>query len=214
MIFQAGMDPASIFYLIGIFFAPLTEEPSKALAMLIVAFVMWRVVPNRRYGAALGAAAGLGFGVAESILYVFQIAVSNLPEIAAIRGEAIAIRVIVTPFMHPLWSAFVGIGVFALVANRHRTTRLSKSPTSLPMLFLLLGMLNHLVWNSVSLGLSQFGYLPIVINLLVTFPLFAIVLRDFLGGHFNFQNFFEPLAEPMAAYPAMPPPPPPPPPLQ
>jgi RsiW-degrading membrane proteinase PrsW (M82 family) len=205
------MDPASFLYTLGIVFAPLTEEPSKALAMLIAAYVLWKVIPNRRYGASLGAAAGLGFGIAESILYIYQIAVSNLPEIAAVRGEAIAIRVIVTPFMHPLWSAFVGIGVFALVSSRFRATDSPRSAWWIPSLFLLMGIVNHLIWNGVSFGLSPFGYSPIILNLLVTFPIFAVVLRDFLGGHYNVQDFFEPLAEPSAAYPAVPPPPPAPP---
>jgi uncharacterized membrane protein YpjA len=45
---------------------------------------------------------------------------------------------------------------------------------------------------------------------MVIFPLFAIILRDFLGGHFNFQNFFESLQEsPSPAEVFVPPPPPP-----
>jgi len=31
--------------------------------MLAIALLLWRVVPNRRYGAALGAVVGLGFGI-------------------------------------------------------------------------------------------------------------------------------------------------------
>jgi hypothetical protein len=68
-----------------------------------------------------------------------------------------------------------------------------------------------MVWNGISFGFADSGYLPIILNVIVTFPVFALVLRDFLGGHFNFQNFFETIPEPTTAFPPMPPPPPPPP---
>jgi len=81
----------------------------------------------------------------------------------------------------------------------------------LPWFFLLVGMANHMVWNGISFGLAEFGYLPIILNVVLIFPVFAIILRDFLGGHFNFLNFFETLPEQPVAHPPIPPPPPPPP---
>jgi len=191
---------------VTILFAPLTEEPVKALGMLIVFFFMWKTIPNRRYGAALGAASGLGFGVAESILYIVQLA-------AAGSAEGVLVRVIVTPLMHPLWSAFVGIGVFALFSSRSAQPGFKRSSRwFLPLLFLGLGMLTHCVWNTLTLGLSfaGLGYFATVPDIIVIFPVFALVLRDFLGGHFNFQNFFE-STEVSPSFPFVPPPPPPPP---
>lgn len=186
--------------------APLIEEPSKALAIILVAYLMWKIVPNSRYGATLGAAAGLGFGVVESIIYIIGFALSG-------SGEAITTRIIVTPLMHPLWSAFVGIGVFALVeSGRPSRPDVPKSPVWIPFLFLLLGIVNHMIWNSIVVALATLGYLPIILDIIFVFPIFALILRDFLGGHFNFQNFLEPLAEPTTLPPVMPPPPPPPPP--
>jgi hypothetical protein len=115
--------------------------------------------------------------------------------------------------MHPLWSAFVGVGVFAFVSRKSKPNGLS---LALPLMFFFLGVINHMLWNGISVGLSGLGYLPIGINIFLTFPVFLIMLRDFLGGHFNFQNFFEPLLEPFQQYPTetpiLPPSPPPPPP--
>lgn len=193
---------------VTIFFAPLTEEPVKALGMLIVFFFMWKTIPNRRYGAALGAASGLGFGVAESILYIAQLA-------AAGSAEGVFIRVVVTPLMHPLWSAFVGIGVFALFSGRSAQPDAKKSSSwLLPLLFIGLAMLTHFIWNTLSLGLSfaGLGYFATVPDIIVIFPIFALILRDFLGGHFNFQNFFESPSASSTVFPVFPPPPPPPPP--
>lgn len=194
-----GMD------VLTVLIAPLTEEPVKAIGMFVVVFFVWKVIPNRRYGAALGAASGFGFGVAESILYIYNMALANYP------AEYMVVRIIVTPFMHPLWSAFVGIGVFAFVSRKLKSVG---SSLTLPLMFLLLGIINHIIWNGVSVGLSSLGYLPTIVNLFLIFPVFSIILRDFLGGHFNFQNFFQTLLEPYPQYlmetPTPPPPPPPP----
>ena len=180
-------------------FAPLLEEPFKALAMVVVVFFMWKTFPNRRYGAALGAAAGLGFGISESIIYI-----AGTPTV-----ETFLTRVIVT-LMHPLWSAFIGLALFAMVSGK-TVPMGSRNPSGFLMVVLFLtGVANHIIWNSLAVGL---GFLGFLLDVFVIFPLFAIILRDFLGGHFNFQNFFEPLETPLA-YPEVPPPPPPPPPYQ
>ena len=192
---------------VTILFAPLIEEPVKALGMLIVFFFMWKTIPNRRYGAALGATSGLGFGVAESILYIAQLA-------AAGSAEGVFVRVVVTPLMHPLWSAFVGIGVFALFSGRSAQPDIKKSsPWLLSLLFVGLAMLTHCIWNTLSLGLSYagLGYFATVPDIIVIFPIFALILRDFLGGHFNFQNFFESPSASSTVFPVFLPPPPPPP---
>jgi RsiW-degrading membrane proteinase PrsW (M82 family) len=197
---QLALIPLGAIPLIVVF-APLTEEPFKAVGMLIVAFFMWKVIPNRRYGAALGAAAGLGFAIAEDILYFSQFSATGA------GAEAYVVRFLLLPFMHPTWSAFVGIGVFVFVAERSKT---GKVKWGLPLMFLSLGMLNHMVWNSIaSLGI---GYGSILVDVFVTFPMFALILRDFLEGHFNFQNFLEPVPDTAQQFfPVGPPPPPPPP---
>jgi len=200
---QLALIPVGTIPLIAVF-APLTEEPFKAVGMLIVAFFLWKVIPNRRYGAALGAAAGLGFAVAEDILYFSQFSA------AGAGADAYVVRFLLLPFMHPTWSAFVGIGVFVFVAERSQT---GKVEWRLPLMFLSLGMLNHMIWNSIAILLSpELGYGSIIVDVFVTFPMFALILRDFLGGHFNFQNFLEPVPDTAQQFfPVGPPPPPPPP---
>ena len=77
--------------------------------------------------------------------------------------------------------------------------------------FLGIAYLNHICWNSLSLGL---GYaIPSIFLIafltgIIVFPIFALILRDILGGHFNFQNFLESSSEDMAPFPTIPPPPP------
>jgi RsiW-degrading membrane proteinase PrsW (M82 family) len=163
---ELAILPSVGFIAIAVFIGPLIEESAKALGMFVVAYLMWKSVPNRRYGAVLGAAAGLGFGVAENCVYIYRYAVAG-------DGVAIVSRIIGTPLMHPLWSAFVGIGVFAQVANSRPSQHGSpKSPLWLPFLFLLVGLSNHIVWNSlaVGLGLLGLGYVPLVLDILIIFP--------------------------------------------
>lgn len=184
--------------------APLVEEPVIAISMLIVAFFFWRTVPSRRYGAALGAASGLGFGVAESLVSYI------IPYGLAGNAEAVGTRILVTPFMHPLWSAFVGIGVFTLAAKRSGFKNLS---LIFSLQFLGIAYLNHICWNSLSLGLgyiTQSIFPSAFLTGIIVFPIFALVLRDILGGHFNFQNFLANFPEQKVMAPAPPPPPPPP----
>jgi protease PrsW len=184
--------------------APLVEELVKAISMLIVAFFLWRAVPSRRYGAAFGAASGLGFGVAESlVIYI-------IPSALAGNAEAVATRILITPFMHPLWSAFVGIGIFTLAAKRSGFMKLS---LIFSLLFLGIAYLNHICWNSLAIGLGYAIpsiFLVAFLTGIIVFPIFALILRDILGGHFNFQNFLESPSEEVPPFPAIPPPPPPP----
>jgi RsiW-degrading membrane proteinase PrsW (M82 family) len=182
--------------------APLVEEPVKAISMLVVAFFFWRAVPSRRYGAALGAASGLGFGVAESLVSYI------IPYILAGNVEAVATRILLTPFMHPLWSAFVGIGVFTLAARRSGVMNVSLIFSAL---FLGIAYFSHFCWNSLAIVwayLIPSIFLYAFLTGITVFPIFASILRDILGGHFNFQNFLASFPEQKVMIPAPPPPPP------
>ena len=197
--------------------APITEEIFKGLSILIVAFFIWKTIPSRRYGALLGAAAGLGFSIAENVLFTISYTLLGGQVIngQAISGgliaELIAERWISIPFMHVVWSALVGMGIFVLLS---RGKNVRSTPFFLVALFPLLGLCNHILWNLIALassGLSPFVIL--IIDVLLIFVPFSILFRDFLGGHFNFQDFLHPVQETMnypqiSSYPPPPPPPP------
>lgn len=184
----AFSDP-QIFWIPLVILAPIFEEIAKTLCMLFILYaVMSWVVPNRRYGAALGAIAGLGFGIAESIF-----------RLQVIMGGEALLRLFITPMTHPIWSAFVGIGVFVFAVEIRRGRNLTDALLGLPIVFFLIGTVNHMIWNGLAIGLALStgnAYVGIVFDILIVFPLSAIILRDFLGGHFNFQNFFHTLPEP------------------
>lgn len=164
------------------FLSGLVEEPLKALAMIVVVNYIWKTIPNRRYGAALGAVAGLGFGVVEYI-----ISVAETPTV-----ETFLVRII-TVIMHVIWSSIVGIGIFTMVSSRTTQQDPSKSNKSMLRFFLLVAIAIHIIWNGISFafGLAGADFIGVLLCSLTIFPLSVIILRDFLGGHFNFQDFLE-----------------------
>ena len=194
---------------VNIVLAPFMEEIFKALSVFLVVFLMWKNIPSRRYGAALGAAVGLGFALSETIIRgIIAAGVQNIS--GGLIADAIISRIISEPFMHPLWSAFVGIGIFVLFAQKSNR---QGSPYWLAIPFLLVGLLNHILWNSLAFAfVSLDPLITAAVELIVIFVPFAFIMRDFLGGHFNFQIFFKPPAE-VTLLPDttrfMPPPPPP-----
>ena len=161
----------------------------------------------------MGASAGLGFAIVENIIFNIQSASTpNAPgdQVAA----AIIGRWLGLPFMHVVWSAFVGIGIFVLLAQK----KVSGTPSWLAAPMLLFGWVNHMCWNALAMVLPLNVIIVVVLEVLIVFVPFGFILRDFLGGHFNFFSFLEPVQEPMpaGAPPAtgqLAPPPPPPPPM-
>jgi len=195
--------------LVNVVVAPFMEETFKALSIFLVVWFMWKTIPSRRYGAALGAAVGLGFALSETIVRAIIVAgVQNIS--GGLVADAIISRIISEPFMHPLWSAFVGIGIFVFFAQRSNR---QNGPSWLAIPFLVIGLLNHIIWNALALALVGLDpLLTAVIELIVVFVPFAFIMRNFLGGHFNFQTFFKPTEEKTILPDSTPFPPPPPPP--
>src|SRR4030042_607522 len=142
---STGM-PAASWALLALI-APITEEIFKALSILLVAVFIWKAIPSRRHGALVGASIGIGFSIAENIIYTISYAsisgqvVNNQVISTGLVAELIASRWISVPFMHVLWSAFVGIGIFALLAQRKNNRG---TATWTPYLLFLLGTINHI----------------------------------------------------------------------
>jgi RsiW-degrading membrane proteinase PrsW (M82 family) len=154
-----GGDTDTIGTVIGtVVIAPIVEEPSKALFLL---YVMWnRHFDNMTDGFVYGAAAGLGFGMTENLVYVLGVSGD-----AALWGTTVIVRTFYSAVMHATATAIVGAslglarfrGCLALVVSG--------------VLGLALAMAVHGVWN----GLLVYGQIadttmPYVADL-VLFPL-------------------------------------------
>jgi len=167
-------------WLLPVFIAPILEEIIKAICMLAVAIAIPRAFPNRRYGVLLGATTGLGFGIFATIVGLMT---------GEVQGFNAFARLVATPLTQPLYSAFVGIGIFIIMSKRSSGSSFLGSLLGLPLFFLLIGIVNHGICNILDYLIQ--GGIGIFIAALIICPLFALLLRDFLGGHFDFYNFLK-----------------------
>jgi RsiW-degrading membrane proteinase PrsW (M82 family) len=209
LVLELALSAAGVVGFMTIF--PLFEEFAKGLSIFTVAYFLWKGIPSRRYGALLGASVGFGFAIIENIIFNVQTA-SAANATGGQIAEAILARWVGLPFMHVLWSAFVGMGLFVLLAQRKGG---QGTPSWLAVPLLAFGWVAHMCWNAFAIGFGAVGLdiiLLVILNVVIVFVPFALIFRDFLGGHFNFQNFLGPVSEPMS-FPAENPMPPPPPPL-
>lgn len=189
----------------SVFVSPPTEEIMKLLAILAVAILLPRIFVNRRYAAAMGAASGFGYMLSENITYFANPQVNLSP---------LSVFVRLLPISHPVLSAFSGIAVFVFISRMSSGMKLSKAIFGLPLVLFLVAILNHSLWNAWQFGVAPtLGVLGQILPIVVVSGPFVIILRDLLGGHFNFQHFFEPIPEPIPSTPLnsdiTPPPPPP-----
>jgi hypothetical protein len=200
IISQYGMKPYIGYSFGSVVLSDFIGETFKAFCMLFVAVFLWLVVPNRRYGAALGALAGLGFGLG----YQGLSCVIGQPD----AGQAIMVMIFLT-LMDVISATFTGLGLFALISNRQRLNSFFRALIGLPLFFYFLAVISWLVWNAFAFAVRPNVAAEWALDIIIVVPLFAFILRDFLGGHFNFQDFLRPLAEPCVLVPEPPPPPPP-----
>jgi RsiW-degrading membrane proteinase PrsW (M82 family) len=190
----------------SVFVSPPTEEIMKLLAILAVAILLPRIFVNRRYAAAMGAASGFGYMLSENITYFANPQLNPSP---------LSVFVRLLPISHPVLSAFSGIAVFVLISRMSSGMKLSKAILGMPLALFLVAILNHSLWNAWQFGVARnIGVLGQILPIIVVSGPFVIILRDLLGGHFNFQHFFDPIPEPIPSAPPnsdiTPPPPPPP----
>ncbi|KND31419.1 membrane protein [Streptomyces acidiscabies] len=130
--------------------APIVEESAKAAAVLLVFLFRRRQFTGLVDGVVIAGTAAAGFAFTENILYLGS--AYGTDEIAGDRVSVTAatffVRVIMSPFAHPLFTVFTGIG-FGLSALSARRVR----RVLFPLTGLVLAMGMHSLWN----GSAHFG---------------------------------------------------------
>jgi RsiW-degrading membrane proteinase PrsW (M82 family) len=126
--------------------APVTEEFSKGLFLILL--LLWRraELDGVLDGIVYAGMVGIGFAFTENILYLG--ASYNGTEgmgpggIAGVTGTFV-VRCLFSPFAHPLFTAFTGIGVGIAVTTRRPVLRWLA-----PLLGYCCAVLAHAAWNS------------------------------------------------------------------
>ena len=134
--------------------APVFEEAMKGAAVVGMFLFLRREFDGIVDGIIYGAFAGIGFAATENIQYYLQGSVQgHLDDIFVLRG-------LLTPWIHPLFTAMTGFGVGLA---RERGDKRSR------VLFPLLGygaaVLLHATWNGVSTAIrirTMADYIPVV----------------------------------------------------
>jgi protease PrsW len=145
--------------------APIVEETSKGLAVLLVFLYRRREFDGVVDGIVYAGMAGIGFAFTENVLYLGR-ALAD----AGVDGLAVTfvLRCVFGPFAHPLFTMATGVGFGIAVTTRKRWVR-----TTAPILGWLLAVTLHGLWNlSAVAGLRGFVSAYVVLQV----PIFAAAL--------------------------------------
>ncbi|WP_055569876.1 PrsW family intramembrane metalloprotease [Streptomyces atriruber] len=157
----ATADPSSADTLGATVIAPIVEESAKAAAVLLVFLFRRRDFTGIVDGVVIAGVTATGFAFTENILYLGNAFVtdqlSRESGLASVTAATFFVRVVMSPFAHPLFTVLTGIGfgIAALSAERQLLRRVL-----LPLGGLLLAMGMHALWNG-SAVFGQFGFFTV-----------------------------------------------------
>ncbi|MER6995160.1 PrsW family intramembrane metalloprotease [Streptomyces sp. NPDC000410] len=157
----ATADPASANTIGATVVAPVVEESAKAAAILLIFLFRRRDFTGLVDGVVVAGFTATGFAFTENILYLGRAfgedQESGHAGFASITAGTFFVRIVMSPFAHPLFTVMTGIGfgIAAFTARRRRFRR-----TVLPLLGLLVAMGMHALWNG-SAVFSPWGFLAV-----------------------------------------------------
>ncbi|MBO1338081.1 PrsW family intramembrane metalloprotease [Streptomyces sp. VRA16 Mangrove soil] len=171
----ATADPTSADTLGATVIAPIVEESAKAAAVLLVFLFRRRDFSSVVDGIVIAGVTATGFAFTENILYLGnafgtdQLAGTG-PGLSSVTAATFFVRVVMSPFAHPLFTVLTGIGfgIAAVTApDRGRARRVL-----LPLAGLLCAMGMHAFWNSSS-SLGEYGFFAVYAAFMV--PVFGLL---------------------------------------
>lgn len=140
--------------------APFVEEGAKGLFVLLLLWFHRRELSGFLDAVTFAGLAGVGFAFSENILYLAAAfngthstgAAAPTIDGAVGLGATFVMRCLISPFAHPLFTSFTGIGVGVAVVSTRRAVRVMA-----PMAGYLCAVVGHLSWNS-SLVAGPLGF--------------------------------------------------------
>ncbi|MEU6540856.1 PrsW family intramembrane metalloprotease [Streptomyces sp. NPDC047000] len=169
----ATADPTNADTLGATVIAPVVEESAKAAAVLLVFLFRRRDFTGLVDGVVIAGVTATGFAFTENILYLGNAfgtdQLTGDRGIASVTAATFFVRIVMSPFAHPLFTVLTGMGfgVSACCADRRRVPRVL-----LPLCGLLLAMSMHAVWNGSS-ALGQYGFFAVYAAFMV--PAFGLL---------------------------------------
>ncbi|WP_208878975.1 PrsW family intramembrane metalloprotease [Streptomyces sp. PBH53] len=166
-------DPASADTLGATVIAPIVEESAKAAAVLLVFLFRRRDFTGIVDGVVIAGVTATGFAFTENILYLGTAfgtdQLTGDRGIASVTAATFFVRIVMSPFAHPLFTVLTGIGfgIAALSAERQHVRRVL-----VPVCGLLLAMGMHAFWNGSS-TFGEYGFFAVYGAFMV--PAFALL---------------------------------------
>lgn len=165
--FAARGDPHA-----WLMFAPLTEEPAKALGVVVVLLLAATRARTSLDGLVVGSFVGLGFEVVEDVVQSINNAINEYPPGERDNLSSLAVDV-VHEVVRRSWTGHIvitGIAGFAIAYAMTTRGRSGIQRWSVAAGLMLLALAGHLLWNSHGFGifyvLGQFGILAIYLWLI------------------------------------------------
>ncbi|MGH3749356.1 MAG: PrsW family intramembrane metalloprotease, partial [Micromonosporaceae bacterium] len=140
---------------VAVFVAPVVEETTKALALLLIFWFRRREIVGIADALVYAGLAATGFAMTENILYLGKVYVSGEQMGGAIAGVGGVIGLIIfrlgmTGFIHPLFTVMTGIGVGLAARSPRKGLR-----WLYPIAGLVVAMLLHGSWNLMATFLER-----------------------------------------------------------
>ncbi|TXS57757.1 protease PrsW [Streptomyces sp. t39] len=170
----ATADPASADTLGATVIAPVVEETAKAVAILLIFLFRRRDFHGIVDGVVVAGFTATGFAFTENILYLGNAfgedQAFGSSGLGSVTAATFFVRVVMSPFAHPLFTVLTGIGfgIAALWPRRRRIRRVL-----LPLLGLLLAMGMHALWNGSTTLFGPWGFYAVYAAFMV--PAFGLL---------------------------------------
>ncbi|NUS10091.1 MAG: PrsW family intramembrane metalloprotease, partial [Streptomyces sp.] len=155
------------------FVAPLVEETAKGTAILLLYLFRRRHFESLLDGIVLGGLVATGFAFTENILYLGTAFGEDKAVGAGVLDSTTAatfiVRVLMTPFAHPLFTSMTGLGFAVAATSRPRSALRWIGPAG----GWLVAMVLHGSWNGSS-QLSPVGFLTVYVSVMI--PVFGLLV--------------------------------------
>ena len=146
--------------------APITEEATKGAFLLLLLWWRRAELDGVLDGLVYAGMVGIGFAFVENILYLaaaYNGTDGTGPGGTTALTSTFVVRCLFSPFAHPFFTSFTGIGVGIAVASRTRALRFLA-----PLLGYLVAVTAHGIWN----GSTIYGANFIVVYVVLMAPAF------------------------------------------
>lgn len=139
--FTLGSDEATQ----SVVIAPFTEEAAKGLFILLLLVYRRAELDGVLDGIVYAGMVGIGFAFMENILYLSQAYIGDDSHAGGIEDTVFlfVIRGVFSPFAHPFFTAFIGIGLGIAVTTRRRELQIAA-----PLVGYALAVGAHSLWNA------------------------------------------------------------------